>query len=112
LFFDDGDQHVDRDGDPDLRLHCILGGSVEAFDTKVLFDPLEKEFNLPSAFVEGANGERRKRFLVGQEHQRLARFWIVEADTTQMIEVMPLRVIAIEGDGLVANQAGRSVGTE
>jgi hypothetical protein len=28
-------QHVDADGDPDLRPHSVLGSAVEAFDAQV-----------------------------------------------------------------------------
>jgi hypothetical protein len=37
--FDDGDQDLDRDGDPDLRLHRILGRPEEAFDRQVPINP-------------------------------------------------------------------------
>jgi hypothetical protein len=33
LLFGDGDQHVDCDGTPDLRLHIVLAGAEETFDT-------------------------------------------------------------------------------
>ena len=33
--FDDGDQDIDRDGDPDLCLDGVLGGSEEALDAQV-----------------------------------------------------------------------------
>jgi hypothetical protein len=41
FLLDDRHQHVDADGDPDLRPYSILGSAVEAFDAQVLFDPLE-----------------------------------------------------------------------
>ena len=41
-FFDDGDQHVGRHGDPYLRLHCVLAGAEEGLDAQVLLDPLEQ----------------------------------------------------------------------
>jgi hypothetical protein len=39
--FHDCHQHVDADGDPDLRFHCVLGSAVEALDAKVLLDSTE-----------------------------------------------------------------------
>lgn len=51
-FFDDGDEHVDGDGDPDLGFDGILGIAEEAFDAEVLFDPPEEQFDLPAALVE------------------------------------------------------------
>jgi hypothetical protein len=44
---DDGDQHVDRHGDPYLWLHGILGGPIELLDPEVLLDPLEEKLRLP-----------------------------------------------------------------
>jgi len=47
---------------------------------KVLLDPLEEQLHLPSAPVQGANGQR----WVGQEHQVLAGLGIAIADATQV----------------------------
>lgn len=44
LFFDDSHKNVNGDGDPDLSLDCILGGSVKRLDPKVLFDPFEEGY--------------------------------------------------------------------
>ena len=41
-FLYDGNQDVNGDGNPDLRLDCILGGSVKPLDPEMLFDPLEE----------------------------------------------------------------------
>lgn len=42
LLLQDGHEHVDADGDPDLGVHRVLGGPVERLDPQVLFDPLEE----------------------------------------------------------------------
>ncbi len=55
-FLDDGDQDVDRDGDPNLRLDRIFRRPKEPLDPKMLFDPLEEQLHLPTAFVERADG--------------------------------------------------------
>jgi hypothetical protein len=51
LFLDDGYEYVNRDRNPDLAFHSILGCAVESLDPQVLLDPLEKQFNLPTAFI-------------------------------------------------------------
>ena len=48
---DNRDQDVDRDGDPDLGLHRVLGGSVERLDVQVLLNPFEEQLHLPAAAV-------------------------------------------------------------
>ena len=45
---DDGDEHIDTDGNPDLSLHSILWGTGKALDTQVLLDPFEEQFDLPA----------------------------------------------------------------
>ncbi len=49
-------QNVNADGNPDLSLHCVLGGAEECFDTQVLLDPFEENFYLPAAFVKLHDG--------------------------------------------------------
>src|SRR5665213_1508931 len=104
FLLDDRHQHVGADGDPDLRPHSVLGSAVEAFDAQVLLDPLEEQFHLPSAPVQGANGQRRQGELVGQEYQVLAGLGIAIADATQVGGVMLGGIEAVESDGLVAHE--------
>jgi hypothetical protein len=40
-----------------LSLHGIGRSIQKRFDSQVLFNPLEKEFDLPAAFVKVGNGE-------------------------------------------------------
>src|SRR5450432_1482131 len=75
----------------------------------MLLDPLEEQLDLPAALVEGADGGRRQGELVGKEHQRLARFWILEADAPQMLRVIAAGGLTVQGDGLVTDDAGRAV---
>src|SRR5207244_6032593 len=106
---DDGHQDVDRDGDPDLSLDRLLGRAEERLDSQMLLDPLEEEFHLPAAFVERADRCRWKLKMVRQKHQRLARFRIFEEDTPEMLRVALARKLPVEGDGLVADDAGGTV---
>ena len=48
LFFDNGYQHVNCNCNPNLGLDGILGGPIKRFDTKVLLDPFEEQFDLPA----------------------------------------------------------------
>ena len=50
-FLDDGDEDVNGNRDPDLRLHRVVRRAVEPFDPKMLLDPLEEKFDLPAALV-------------------------------------------------------------
>ena len=54
---DDSDEYIDRDGDPYLSLHGVLAGALERLDAQVLFDPFEKQFQLPRALVNLRDGQ-------------------------------------------------------
>ena len=81
LLLDDGDEHIGRDGAPDLRLDGVLAGAQEALDAQVLLDPLEEQFDLPAALVQGSNRQRRQRRVVALEDECLARLRVFEAGT-------------------------------
>ena len=76
----------------------------------MLLDPFEEQLDLPAALVERADGERGQGCLVGEEDEGLAGLWIFEADAAQVPRVVLLALEAIEGDGLVAQDACRAIG--
>ena len=61
----DGHKHVNRDGDPDLGLHGVLGSPIKILDPKMLLDPFEEQFHPPAAFVKLGDDDCRKRKVVG-----------------------------------------------
>ena len=75
----------------------------------MLLDPFEEQFDLPAAFSERADGRGRQPELVGQEHQRSPRFGVPQADAPQVFGVMLAGVVTIQGDGLIAEDTGRTV---
>ena len=103
---DDGDQHIDGDGDPDLGFDGVLGGAVEALDAQVLLDPFEEQLDLPAAFVELGDGQRRQGEVVGQEGEGLAALGVAVSDAAEPVRVVGGGVLAGGADGLVAAQAG------
>ena len=109
-FLDDGDQQVDRDGDPDLGFHRVFAGSVEGLDAQVLLDPLEEQFDLPAAFVESADGGGGQGELVGEEDKVLASVRVAEADAAQVAGIILAASISVEGNGLISKDAGLLVG--
>ena len=105
----DRHQDVDRDRDPHLRLHGVLGSSEERLDPQVLLDPPEKEFDLPPLLVEQGDALRGKRKIVGQENQFLLVLDVEESDATEFVGVMLGRVDARQHDGLVGTNPSRFV---
>lgn len=69
---DDGDEDIGGHRDPDLGFDCVLRGTVEAFDAKVLLDPLEEQLHLPAAAIQRADRERGQPEVVGEEHELFA----------------------------------------
>ena len=105
-FFQNGDEQINGDGAPDLGAHRVGAGAIKGFDAQMLLDPLEEEFDLPTGSIELGDGQGRHGEVVGQEDQRLARFWITIADTAQGDGIIVLGVKAGEHHGLVETQAG------
>lgn len=103
--FDDGNEHIHRDGDPDLGFHRIFGSAVEGFDPQMLFDPLEEDFDLPAAFVELRNGGGRQGEMVGQKDESFVLAGIVEADAPELLRIILFCVEAVKGNDLVALKA-------
>jgi hypothetical protein len=98
--FDDGDEDVNRDGDPDLSFDRVLGDAEEHFDTKMVLDPFEKQLDLPAATIKRRQGE-----VVGEEHQGFAGYGVLESDPTQRRVEVLFGVKASQHDGLIANQS-------
>ena len=109
LLFDDSDQHIRGDGAPDLRLHGILAGTQKTLDAQMLLDPFEEQFHLPATLVECRNRQWRQRRIVGQEHQQLARFGVVEPNTPEVLGVVLGDVTSVEANRLIADHTGCSI---
>jgi hypothetical protein len=75
-FFDNFQEKINRNRDPDLGAHGVLAGAIEGFDAQMLFDPFEEQFDLPAAVIELRNGKGGQGEVVGQKDQRLARLRI------------------------------------
>jgi hypothetical protein len=56
-FPDNGDEQINRDGGPDLSFDGIFGGAVERFNSEMLFDPTEEQFDLPTTPIHVGDGE-------------------------------------------------------
>ena len=102
--FDDGDEHVDGDRDPDLGFDGIFRGAEKSLDAQVLLDPFEKQFHLPAALVELCNGQRRQIEIVGEKGETFVIVMVVKNHSAQMLRIGVGGFCAGEPDGLVAAQ--------
>ena len=60
----DRDEHVNRDGHPDLRPDRVLRRPIERLDPQVLFDPAEEKFDPPAKLVELGDRQRGLKKIV------------------------------------------------
>ena len=95
-------QQVVANGYPYLRVDSVLGGSVEGLDVKMLLDPLEEKFDLPSFAVQFRDGERVfNREVVGQEAIDLSSLKVLIHNESHSIRILSGRVISGKTNGLV-----------
>ena len=105
FLLDDSDQHIGGYGTPYLGLDCVFAVADEALDAQMLLDPFEKQFHLPAALVELGDGQRGKQGIVGEEHQRLSGYWVLESHSAQLIGVVHCGFFDGQGDTLIADYA-------
>jgi hypothetical protein len=105
-FSHDGHEYVNGHGDPDLGLHAVGGGAVEAFDLQVLLDPLEEELDLPAIPVQCGDGRGSDGEIVGEKDKALVDIGRIIADAPQGIGIESGAFRSGENDGLVAANAG------
>ena len=99
-----GHHQVNADCDPDLRSHGVLSCAEKCFDAQVLFDPLEEQFDLPAAFVNGSDGLCWQIEVICQEDQALSSLGIKEADTSEFFRVVSFTFVSSQPNGLIAAQ--------
>ncbi len=85
-----------------MSLYGIFRSAVEGLDSQVLLDPFEKQFDLPSAFVEIGNGLCRDGEVVGQKHQARVGFWIEVTDPSEMRWIVLPGIEVCGNHGLIA----------
>jgi len=105
LLLDDGNEHVDGHGAPNLRFDCVLTGAQKLLDAQVLLDPFEEQLDLPTVFVQGSDAQSWQRHVVGQKNKGLSRTRVVELDAPQVSGVVLACIVPIECDGLIADKA-------
>jgi hypothetical protein len=95
FFLHDSDQHMRRQGDPDLGEYGVFGGSIECPDSQVLFEPTEEEFHLPAAVIQFGYMAGIVKLLVRNQ--------------TQLVRIIPVCVEVDEHDGLFAAKSSVAI---
>ena len=110
FLFDDGNQNVGRYGAPDLRLDGVLAVAQKLLDAKVLFDPFEEQFDLPTILVKRGDCQWWQYKIVGQEYEGLSCLGVFETNAAQILWVMLSGIKAVERHRLIADHSRTSVG--
>jgi len=100
---------IGTDSRPDLSFDSIDALPVKRFDSKILFDPFEEQFNLPPAFVIVCDLFSVAVGDIGKQDNILIVFGINQMNTSQGFRVTMLGLLAGQPDDLVALQAGRTI---
>ena len=84
----DGDEDVNRHGNPNLSFDGILAISVKRLDSEVRLDPLEEQFHSPPGLVQQADGQRWQVEVGGEETQMAVIFGVIKMDAAECIGVV------------------------
>ena len=87
-----------------------IARAQEFLDSQMLLDPFEEQLHLPSILVERGDLQGRERHVVGQKDKRIARLWVFETDTSQVLGIVLRSVEASESNALVADDTGAPLG--
>ena len=106
---ENGHHEVGTHRDPDLSLHRVFAASEEDLDAQVLLDPLEEQFDLPTALETHGDGQSRSFEVVGEKDQSLPVPRIFVTDAAKDMRIMLAGIESGESDRLVGPHAGRLV---
>jgi len=99
-------QQVIADGNPYLRVYCILAGSVERLDVQMLFDPFEETFHLPTFPIKFSNGQVRMCEVIGQKPIDIPRGIILIHNHAECIWIPTGGFQSRQLDSVIANNSG------
>lgn len=102
VVFNDGDETVRDDGDMYLYPDCIFSFSPKGFDTKMLLDPFEKKFDLPSEAVKKGNFFCLKVEVVGVVGEGPSKVRGIENDAPERNRIVSTVSLACESNRLVS----------
>ena len=101
VVFDDSDDAVGDDGNVYLYSDRILGLTPEGFDAQVLFNPFEKEFDLPPVLVKECDVLGRKIEVVRIVRERSLKVGRIVNNTSDGNGIVLLVPISSKADGLI-----------
>ena len=101
VVFNNCDETVRDDGDMYLYPDCILRFTPKGFDTKMLLDPFEKQFDLPSVAIKKGNFICFEVEVVGVVGEGPSKVRGIEYDAPERNRIVPTVSLACESNRLV-----------
>ena len=101
VVFDDSDEAIGDDCNVYLYSDSILGLTPKGFDAQVLFNPLEKEFDLPPVLVKECDVLGRKIEVVRIVRERSLKVGRIVNDTSDWKGIVLLVPFSRKADGLI-----------
>jgi len=98
-------QQVIADGNPYLRVYCILAGYVERLDVEMLFDSFEETFHMPTFPIKFSNGQVRMCEVIGQEPIDISRGIILIHNHAECIRIPSGGSQSCQPDSGIANNS-------
>ena len=93
LEFDEREQQVIDHGGPDLCHDSIFCGAEERFDSEILFNPFEEDFDLPAGFIHFRDGAGSQSEVVSHEANGFSGVRIDNGHEAELSRIIPALVV-------------------
>jgi len=102
--FQDGDQQINADSDPDLGFDGVGRCAVKGFDSQMLLDPAEEELHLPALLVNIGDGYGGNGKDIGQVDKTLLGDQIHVGHPSQCLRVGCSGFLGCENNALIGTK--------
>ena len=109
IVLNDSDETVCDDGNMNLNTHSIVTLSPKRLDSEVLFDPFEKQLDLPPIFIKEGNFLSRKVEVICVVSERAMQFWSIVDDASDFARIFLLVLLLRKENSLVTQDVVCSV---
>jgi len=107
--FQDGDQQINADSDPDLGFDGVGRCAVKGFDSQMLLDPAEEELHLPALLVNIGDGFCGNGKDIGQVDKTFVGVQVHVGHPAQGLRVGSSGFLACEKNALIGTESQRFV---
>ena len=106
LFLSKGQKQESTNCYPNLRIDCVLRGTIERPDMEMLLDPFGEEFNVPTLAVEFCDGEGLVSHVVGQESVDLSVGKVLIGNQPEFFRITPGGLVGCQFNDFIGHDTG------